>query len=48
MQKIDTDYKRRNWQIYPKLFKLFNRDLALLKLPYTITAENKSDNILPV
>ena len=30
MEKIDTDYKQRNWKIQPKLFKLFNRDCAPL------------------
>ena len=37
MEKIDTDYKQRNW----KVFKPFNREVALLKLPNTLTAENK-------
>ena len=28
MEKIDTDYKQRNWKIKAKLFKPFNRDVA--------------------
>ena len=29
MEKIDTDYKQRNWKIYAELFKPFNRDCAV-------------------
>ena len=31
MEKIDTDYKRRNLKSLAKLFKTFNRDCAPLK-----------------
>ena len=30
MEKIDTDYKPRTWNIYTKLFKTPNRDVASL------------------
>ena len=30
MEKIDTDYKQRNWKIKAKLSKPFNGDTVLL------------------
>ena len=30
MEKIDTDYKQRNWKMKVKCFKSFNRDVAPL------------------
>ena len=37
MEKIDTDYKRRNLKTLAKLFKPFNRDWAPLSLIFCWT-----------
>ena len=31
MEKIDTDYKQRNWKIEAKFFKSFNGEVTPLK-----------------
>ena len=46
MEKIDTDYKRRNLKSLAKLFKPFNRDWAPLSTLYLKSGKNNPEESL--